>query len=351
MMITIEPGTIAQFGRQLIDFGDRTASNSPTRTYRLPRVELAVKSEHQWVFDMCDRALVHEDAYARGAHHLNVAVIDRQSNPDAPRATWPSGVQSPIPTLHSGLAGTGLDGAYDVDCGVWHFADIAAGRAVQLMRAPKVVPPWEASFPLRDFIHWGLQHSGARLVHAATLGIAGKGVLIVGQGGAGKSGTTLAGILSGLDSVGDDYVAMTVDEDSRVHAYPLMKLVKQDRAGLDRLGLDPGDIGAQGPNWQNKYEFDFADLGRGKRAQSLELGAILMPTISGGETTSFEPVSARTAMIALAPSNLQQLPGGWREGMAFTASVARHLPAFRMSLSRDASEIARTIQVFIETHL
>lgn len=349
-MITIERGTVTQFGRELIEFGDRATSDSSTKVYQLPRLELAVRSRHQWLFDMCDRALVHDDAYAQGAHSLTVSVLDRRSDPDAPNARWPAGVQSPIPILHAGLAGTGIDGAYDVDCGVWHFADVAAGRAVQLMTAPKQVPPWEASFPLRNFVHWGLQHGGARLVHAATLGIFGKGVLIVGQGGAGKSGTTLAGILSGLDSVGDDYVAMKV-EDGRVQAFPLMKLVKQDRAGLDRVGLDPLDIAAQGPNWQNKYEFDFADLGRGKRARSLELGAILMPTITGGDRTSFEPVSARAAMIALAPTNLQQLPGGWREGMSFTASVARQLPAFKMSLSSNASEIAQAIRGFIESRV
>ena len=38
--------------------------------------------------------------------------------------------------------------------------------------------------------------------------VSGDGVLLAGAGGAGKSGTTLAGILHGLSSVGDDYVAV-----------------------------------------------------------------------------------------------------------------------------------------------
>jgi hypothetical protein len=58
-------------------------------------------------------------------------------------------------------------------------------------------------------------------------------------------------------------------------------------------------------------------------------------------------MSSRSAMMALAPSNLQQLPGGWRQGMSFTAELARRLPAFSLTLSNDATEIAAAVERFI----
>ena len=48
-----------------------------------------------------------------------------------------------------------------------------------------------------------------RIAHAASLGRDGRGILLLGHGGAGKSGTALAGVAAGLQTVGDDYVALS----------------------------------------------------------------------------------------------------------------------------------------------
>ena len=76
------------------------------------------------------------------------------------------------------------------------------------MRSADGFPPWEPGAPLRSFLHWEYAARGMRLVHGGTLGIDGRGVVLAGSGGAGKSGTVVAGIMVGLDSVGDDYVSV-----------------------------------------------------------------------------------------------------------------------------------------------
>jgi hypothetical protein len=102
------------------------------------------------------------------------------------------------------------------------------------------------------------------------------------------------------------------------------------------------------PNWQHKFEFDFERLGAGRRASALRLGAILLPRISGAARSSFRPAPGRVAMMGLAPSNLQQLPGGWRQGLGFTAALARSLPAYYLDLGTDGAEIADAVARFIE---
>ena len=62
----------------------------------------------------------------------------------------------------------------------------------------------------------------------------GRGALIVGASGSGKSGTTLAGLMNGLQSVGDDYVV--VDQGATIVAHSVFKLFKQDLDGLKRVG-------------------------------------------------------------------------------------------------------------------
>jgi hypothetical protein len=173
-------------------------------------------------------------------------------------------------------------------------------------------------------------------------------VLLAGAGGAGKSGTTLAGILCGMSSVGDDYVALEA-RGGRVEGRPVMRLMKQDIPGLRRLGLRAGEGALAAPaNWQGKIEFDFEALSPGARAESLVMRAIVIPHLSPSASTSFRPASCREAMLAMAPSSLFQLFGSWREDFEFIASIARALPAFHLDLSDDPPEIAAAIRAFME---
>jgi hypothetical protein len=179
------------------------------------------------------------------------------------------------------------------------------------------------------------------LVHAATLGVDGHGVLIAGAGGAGKSATTLAGVVAGLESVGDDYVLLDLRD--RPVTYPLYRVMKIDPAGYRRIGLaaylpEPGPL-----NWQGKYEFDFAELGRGRRANALRIEAILVANITGRAGTSVRPIGKREAMLALAPSSLFQLHGDRQESVRALADLVRDLPCFGLDLGSDPNGIADTI--------
>jgi len=223
-----------------------------------------------------------------------------------------------------------------------------SGAGIEALSRAEQFPPWIASLPLRNFLHWAYQSIGWRVVHAGTLAIDGRGVILIGAGGAGKSGTVLSGVVAGLDSAGDDYVAMGFD-DGGVCACPIAKLMKQDAAGLLRLGLDAVAESLGPPNWQNKHEFDFEAFGAGRRAGRIDIRAILLPRIARARRSTIAPAAAGEAMMALAPNNLRQLPDGWRHGLAFSAELIRRLPAYRVELGEDPREIAGTIADFIET--
>lgn len=61
--------------------------------------------------------------------------------------------------------------------------------------------------PLREFIHWrALTKPNSCLVHAAIISKHDVGILIIGEGNAGKSTTVAAAILAGWKTLGDDYV-------------------------------------------------------------------------------------------------------------------------------------------------
>ena len=60
------------------------------------------------------------------------------------------------------------------------------------------VTRWDRAAPLRTALHFALAAPGRQLVHAACVGVDGRGVLLAGPGGSGKSTTTLACLRAGM---------------------------------------------------------------------------------------------------------------------------------------------------------
>lgn len=332
------------FARALIEFGRSVGGGAGSAQFSLPRFMLTVSSDSGEYLALCRRALVDDPGLAQGGQ-LQVSVLDYMSRPEMPRGIW-TGETFGHALLTEALDRAGLRGSMNSDNQLLQFFDPKSGEGIEALAGPGRYPAWIASFPLRNFLHWAYQAIGWRLVHAGSLAADGRGVLIAGNGGAGKSGTVLAGIMHGLDSAGDDYLAVEIDT-SGVYAQPVMRLMKQDSSGLQRLGLDAASGRFGAPNWQGKYEFDFAGLGHGRRSRRIGLGAILLPRIIRAGRTRITPAKASLAMAALAPNNLQQLPDGWREGLGFTATLVRRLPAFSVELGENPTEIAETIAGFI----
>ena len=243
--------------------------------------------------------------------------------------------------FETALERVGLRGFYHHEAPSWQFHDPVAGAGVHILPQPMAIPPWESGSPLRLFLHWAYARMGMRLTHAATLGAGTAGALVVGASGSGKSGTTLAGLLNGLTSAGDDYVLIEPAADITAHA--VFRVFKQDEAGLRRVGLDPVAIGSKGLNWHGKHEFDAAALKPSGFARQLRINAILVPNVARLPRTRIEPMSPGQAALSLAPSAVLQLQGDMQDGFRFFADLTRRLPAFRVHLSEDPAEIADAI--------
>ncbi len=198
---------------------------------------------------------------------------------------------------------------------------------------------------MRNFLHWHLVKPGCDLIHAGTLGVNGSGILLAGAGGSGKSGTVLAGVLHGLETVGDDYVLAQIGDAVTVH--PLFKTLKQDPAGLARLGLAEFQSKAV-LNWQGKHQLSIDDVGGKPQPDRIIVRALCVPQIAGLSQTRFEPIGSKEAFLALAPSGVSQIPGDRGSMFAFAADLARRLPAYKILLGTDPAEIAAAVRTFLE---
>jgi len=325
--------------------GSMSVPGTPLR-HHLPFLTLDIHCATPIYAAHCRRALVNMPAEGAEGTRLKIMVADAQLHPALALPTWNEAAVG-LGDIIERLESKALDGCYEQDFRNWQFMSVEAGIGLKLLDGAGAWPPWESAFPLRHFLHWAYAARGMRLLHAASLGTGAKGVLLAGAGGAGKSGTTLAGVLAGLQSVGDDYLALALDNGA-ARAFPVMKLMKQDADGLARLGLNPHDPIFGARNWQQKFEFDIEELVPGARMPEMAVSAILLPRITGEARSRLSPATPRELMFALMPNNLQQLPGRMKQGFDFIGRLSRSLPGYHLHLGSDPQEIAATIGNFME---
>jgi hypothetical protein len=238
----------------------------------------------------------------------------------------------------------GWRAAYPLRPRQWLAFDTAASVGVQLAHSTADLPDWFAGAPLRQHLHWLVRARGDRIAHAGTLGLDRRGILLLGHGGSGKSGTTLAGIAAGLQTVGDDYVALSgVPPVARA----LFRIAKQDKAGLARIaGLGP-QLSHRPLNWMNKVEFDPAAIFPGCFTNALRMAAIVLPTIAHARVPGFTSAAAGEAMRILIPTNLYSFAGEPIDGMDYFADLMRSMPVYRLALSDDAAANGAVLAEFV----
>lgn len=344
-MPRVTMATLPDYARYLFAAAQGAAAHFPVkRTVRLPGLEMTVHLSPGRLADALGQAFVEARGDRLDARQLSIFIGHPGIGELPEPARW-GDAHFTEQGFARQLAEAGLRGHHFHDLDFWQLYDPERLTGVQLMRSADAFPPWEPGSPLRAFLHWDYAARGMRLAHAGTLGLDGKGVLLAGAGGAGKSGTVVAGLLHGLDSVGDDYVL--VDLDGGVSARPLFSTLKQDPRGFARLGLN-NRLGTDGPlNWQGKHTFHIEAVAPRPIPASLDIFALMVPHIGHGETSSIMPMSRRDAMIALAPSGIAQMPGERESGFRFFSDLTRLLPCYRLSLGPRPEEIAGTIADFL----
>ncbi len=228
----------------------------------------------------------------------------------------------------------GLRGPVPHDLRVWRLFDPDARFGLQLLGDTADLPPWDAGSPLLHLIRYALGERDLRVCHAATVADRGRGIVIFGDGGAGKSATTLTGICAGLSTVGDDYIAVRAGEP--FVARPLYRVIKQAPAFLRRLGDRAATAAERGRvNWQGKIELDPCDLRADCLIEEMSIDAVAVPRIEPARRRpDAVPISPAVALRAAMRTNLYQHHAEPDDGLAFFSRLTR-VPCFRLDLGTD----------------
>ena len=226
--------------------------------------------------------------------------------------------------------------------------DTARGEAWFVVASGHCVPWYERAAPLRAVLHLGLHRSTRLLVHAAALGHERAGMLLAGAAGSGKSTTAMACVLAGLGYAGDDYVVVDVgDEQLRAHSlYGTAKLAPSSTSLLPELACRfPAVAGTDG----EKLVVDLAGSFPAQMRPAVALSTIVVPSVRPGlSQPRLARCSAATALRALAPTTIHQLPSVGGSALAPLAALVRRVPAYTLELGGSPHAAATALTSLLE---
>lgn len=233
--------------------------------------------------------------------------------------------------------------ALEAGFGAYSLFDRETRRAIFVAPDAKAIPYYESAAPIRSIMSWWLAERGRQLVHGGAVGLNGRGVLLAGKGGSGKSTTSLLCLEAGFQYVSDDYTILSLDPAPTAHSlYNSAKIRAEDAARFPRLFSKP-----RGDARDEKQHIFVREQLPEQVVGALRVEAVLLPRVLGEGPTEIVPVSAAEALRALAPSTIFQLPGAGAPAFSFLAALIRNVQVRRLNLGASRSDVARCIREFL----
>lgn len=217
-----------------------------------------------------------------------------------------------------------------------NLLDLETRHGVYWIRSTQDLPYWSIASPLRTLFHWWLETRGAQLLHAAAVGVNGRGVLITGRGGVGKSNTALACLAAGFQYVGDDYIAVTGGPSPK--AYSLYRTAKLNAADRELFAQFSPQFLRPGDEVDGKAVIMLDNV-----AKSLDLVAVLTPMLGNDTQTSLAPVSQTLLAGAATYTTMAQLPHAGQQTVDFIEHLIQSLPGRSLVLGTDRRSIPPVI--------
>jgi len=235
----------------------------------------------------------------------------------------------------------------DFDSAGLFVLDLAAGRVEGWLVEPeRMTPDWAASFALLAAIEL-LRTRGVYAVHGAALEKTGRGALIVGASGSGKTTACLALARSGYACLSDDHPLLRPSAGAfELLPFPGRIAVTDRTIGwFEELGRARDSFRQDA----RKRSFDLDDIPGYRAGAPCTPALLLFPRIVECEKSVLEPMTRARALEELLPQTLFALDRALaaRQFQAMTAFV-RTIPAYRLHFGEDVTNLPLLVGPLLE---
>lgn len=205
-----------------------------------------------------------------------------------------------------------------------------------------MLPFYEKAAPMRMIFHHFAEAKNWSLVHGASIGMNGKGILLIGRGGSGKTTTALSAALAGFEYLGDDYVILNPKTQSILSLYASGKFRWDSEIilhGIEKLAVNSKDE-------EKGYFFLHREHANLVRKQAFS--AIVIPRIGTGTKTTFKRIPAAKALLILASSTIFQMPGSGNKTLRNISNAIKNMPVYEMVLGNNTEIINMKLKELIK---
>lgn len=220
-------------------------------------------------------------------------------------------------------------GVVDATCGA------SDGRAHIRYAAGAAESRWIASHAVLSLCICELLRQRGRFpLHAAALAVEGRGLLVAGPSGAGKTTLALALRRAGFQFLGDDTCLMEPGPDGvHVHSLPEEFDVAPPTARLfPELGFL---LARDAPPGARKHPLRPGEMGGGASVADCVPRVLVFPRVSGGRCSRLEAMSAAGALLELAPNVLLTHEARGRAHLAALGRLVHGCTCHRLATGRD----------------
>lgn len=202
---------------------------------------------------------------------------------------------------------------------------------------------WEFAAPWRPLLDRLLAPLGHTMVHAASIGRAGRTVLLAGPGGSGKSTAVHAALDQGFETVGDDFLLLPAGTTGIVES-----LYRTTRLRPTSPRFDPRVHRVVDDGFGNDKALAFVDETHpGQLVLRQDVAAIVAPVITGRARSVLVPVSPIEILRALVPSSIL-LADRRPEALPRLVALTRAVPGYRLESGTDLDDLVGTVASLLE---
>lgn len=248
--------------------------------------------------------------------------------PAPPRAPW-EWSETNLKNRRVCLDSSDYEAFYHSDPPIFYWLDRPRRQIYGWL--PRNLPYWEKAIPLLHPLESILGECGVDVVHAGAVALEGRGLLLVGKGGSGKSTTTTLAAQNGWDFLGDDFCGA---ESGRIWS-----LFCSAKVHPERLSWLPGLAGCCKSAQPGDEKVLLHLGGQVATPSQVRMAAVVLPKVMQRSRSRLAPASAAQALLAIAPSSLSIVPGRESERLARISRWLRITPCWHLELGQDPESI------------